>query len=51
VRKLLVNQRAGIHDDFNLAEFERLLGQRFDVRSKLLLSSGTRTIFHAVRRA
>jgi hypothetical protein len=51
VRKLLVNKRAGIHDDFNLAEFERLLGQRFDVRSKLLLSSGTRTIFHAVRRA
>jgi hypothetical protein len=51
VRKLLVNKRAGIHDDFNLAEFERLLGERFDVRSKLLLSSGTRTIFHAVRRA
>lgn len=51
VRKLLVNKRAGIHDDFNLAEFERLLGERFDVRSKLLLSSGTRTIFHAVRRS
>lgn len=51
VRKLLVNKRAGIHDDFNLAEFERLLGERFDVRSKMLLSSGTRTIFHAVRRS
>lgn len=51
VRKLLVNKRAGIHDDFNLAEFERLLGERFDVKSRLLLSSGTRTIFHAVRRA
>ena len=51
VRKLLVNKREGIHDDFNLQEFERLLGQRFDVRSKLLLSSGTRTIFHAVRKS
>ena len=51
VRKLLVNKRAGIHDDFNLDEFERLLGERFDVKSRLLLSSGTRTIFHAVRRA
>ena len=51
VRKLLVNKREGIHDDFNLQEFERLLGERFEVRSKMLLSSGTRTIFHAVRRS
>ncbi|MEY3588013.1 MAG: hypothetical protein RJA47_609, partial [Actinomycetota bacterium] len=51
VRKLLVNKRTGIHDDFNLDEFERLLRERFEVKSKLLLSSGTRTIFHAVRRA
>ena len=49
VRKLLVNKREGIHDDFNLQEFERLLEQRFTVKSKLLLSSGTRTIFHATR--
>ena len=49
VRKLLVNKRAGIHDDFNLDEFERLLTKRFDVKSKMLLAGGTRTIFHAVR--
>ena len=51
VRKLLVNKRAGIHDDFNLDEFERLLNERFTVQSKMLLSSGTRTIFHATRRS
>ena len=50
VRKLLVNKREGIHDDFNLQEFERLLGERFNVKSKMLLSSGTRTIFHATRK-
>jgi hypothetical protein len=51
VRKLLVNKRAGIHDDFSLDEFERLLNERFTVQSKMLLSSGTRTIFHATRRS
>ncbi|MEY3690837.1 MAG: hypothetical protein RJB57_492, partial [Actinomycetota bacterium] len=45
VRKLLTNKREGIHSDFNLDEFERLLKERFDVRSRMLLSSGTRTIF------
>lgn len=50
VKKLLVNKRAGIHDDFNLEEFERLLNERFTVKSKMLLSSGTRTIFHVVRK-
>jgi len=50
VRKLLTNKRDGIHDDFNLDEFERLLNERFIVKSKMLLSSGTRTIFHAVRK-
>jgi len=50
VKKLLVNKRAGIHDDFNLDEFERLLNERFTVKSKMLLSSGTRTIFHVVRK-
>ena len=51
VRKLLTNKRDGIHDDFTLEEFERLLNERFTVKSKMLLSSGTRTIFHAVRKA
>jgi hypothetical protein len=51
VQKLLVNKRAGIHDDFNLDEFERLLTERFDIKSKMLLSSGTRTIFHVTRKA
>lgn len=50
VQKLLVNKRAGIHDDFNLGEFERLLTERFDIKSKMLLSSGTRTIFHVTRK-
>ena len=50
VKKLLVNKRAGIHDDFNLEVFERLLNERFTVKSKMLLSSGTRTIFHVVRK-
>jgi hypothetical protein len=27
-----------------------LLNERFTVKSKMLLSSGTRTIFHAVRK-
>jgi hypothetical protein len=51
VRKLLTNKRDGIHDDFTLEEFERLLNDRFTVKSKMLLSSGTRTIFHAVRKS
>ncbi|MEI8287823.1 MAG: methyltransferase, partial [Actinomycetes bacterium] len=51
VQKLLVNKRAGIHEDFNLDEFERLLTERFDIKSKMLLSSGTRTIFHVTRKA
>lgn len=51
VRKLVINKRAGIHDDFTLENFERLLSQRFDIRQKLLLASGTRTIFHAVRKS
>lgn len=50
VKKLLINKREGIHDDFNLQEFERLLTERFDIKSKMLLSSGTRTIFHVVRK-
>jgi hypothetical protein len=50
VRKLLQNKRDGIHDDFNLENFERLLSERFDIKSKMLLAGGTRTIFHAVRK-
>ena len=51
VKTLLRNKREGIHDDFNLETFEKLLGERFDVRSKMLLAGGTRTIFHVTRRA
>jgi ribosomal protein L11 methylase PrmA len=50
VRKLLQNKRDGIHDDFNLENFERLLSERFDIKSKMLLAGGTRTIFHAIRK-
>lgn len=50
VKKLLVNKRAGIHDDFNLEVFEQLLNERFTIKSKMLLAGGTRTIFHVVRK-
>ena len=50
VKTLLRNKREGIHVDFTLDEFERLLRERFTVKSKQLLSSGTRTIFHASRK-
>jgi len=50
VRTLLRNKRDGIHDDFNIDNFEKLLTERFNVTSKMLLAGGTRTIFHAVRR-
>jgi ribosomal protein L11 methylase PrmA len=51
VQKLIINKRAGVHDDFTLDNFERLLTQKFDVRQKMKLASGTRTIFHAVRKS
>jgi hypothetical protein len=51
VKTLLRNKREGIHDDLNLETFEKLLGERFDVRTKMLLAGGTRTIFHVTRRA
>ncbi|MGA0864116.1 MAG: methyltransferase [Ilumatobacteraceae bacterium] len=50
VMKLLRNKREGIHSDFTLEEFEKHLSSRFDVKSRLSLTGGTRTIFHAVRR-
>lgn len=50
VRKLIINKRAGVHDDFTLENFERILAQKFDIRQKMLLAGGTRTIFHAVRK-
>ena len=51
VRRLLRNKREGIHTDYDLATFESLLATRFTVTSKRLLAGGTRTIFHAARRA
>ncbi len=50
VQTLLRNKREGIHDDFNLETFEQLLMTRFEVRKKMLLAGGTRTIFHVTRR-
>ena len=50
VVRLLRNKRDGVFKDYNLAEFERLLGERFDITKKMLLAGGTRTIFHAKRR-
>ncbi len=50
VKKLLRNKRAGIHDDYTLDNFERWLGERFDVTDRRVLAGGTRTIYHATRR-
>ncbi|MCZ7527316.1 MAG: class I SAM-dependent methyltransferase [Acidimicrobiia bacterium] len=49
-RRLLANKPAGVHDDYGLETFERLLGGAFDVVDREQLPSGTRTIFHAVPR-
>jgi ribosomal protein L11 methylase PrmA len=51
VKRLLRNKREGIHSDYSVEVFEGLLGERFTVRSKRVLAGGTRTIFHAARRA
>ena len=50
VQRLLRNKREGIHGDYALPVFEKLLSERFEIRSSRLLDGGTRTIFHGVRR-
>jgi len=47
VRKLLSGKREGSNSDYELPVFERLLGERFDVRRTEPLPSGTRVLYQA----
>lgn len=47
VKRLLAAKAEGLHSDFQLDEFERLLGERFDVQRREELPSGTRVMFAA----
>jgi hypothetical protein len=50
VQGLLRNKREGVHDDYTVEVFEAALGQRFDVRRREELPSGTRICYHAAPR-
>lgn len=50
VKKLLRNKRPGIYSHYNLANFERLLSERFHVSRRETLTGGSRTIFFATRK-
>jgi hypothetical protein len=47
VRKLLGPKRAGLHGDYELTSFERLLAGAFDVERRERLGSGTRLLYFA----
>lgn len=47
VQRLLVRKREHDHPDYRRDEFERLLGERFDVERSQVLSSGTRVLYRA----
>jgi hypothetical protein len=47
VKRLLAAKAAGLHTDFELDQFERLLGERFEVDRREQLPSGTRVLFAA----
>lgn len=47
VKILLRNKRSGLFDGYNLAAFEAVFAQRFDIRTREELPSGTRVLFHA----
>jgi hypothetical protein len=47
VKRLLSAKRDGLHADFELAEFERLLGERFTIDRRETLPSETRVLFLA----
>ena len=50
VRRLLASKVQGAHDDYELARFERLLGEAFQVRRREPLPCGTRVLFEATPR-
>jgi hypothetical protein len=45
VRRLLAAKREGSHPDYERERFERLLGERFEVRRREELGSGTRHLY------
>ena len=47
VKRLLSAKRDGLHADFELAEFDRLLGERFTIDRRETLPSETRVLFLA----
>jgi hypothetical protein len=47
VERLLANKPAGLHDDYRVEVFERLLGERFTVERQERLPTGTRTLYFA----
>jgi SAM-dependent methyltransferase len=47
VKKLLAPKREGLHPDYELAYFERTLGEAFDVERSERLESGTRVLYFA----
>jgi hypothetical protein len=50
VQRLLRNKREGIHDDYTVEAFEAALADRFTVRRREVLPSGTRVCYHATPR-
>lgn len=51
VQRLLRGKKAGLHSDYGLDEFERLVKDRFDIVTREALPSGTRVLFDLRRRA
>jgi large subunit ribosomal protein L17 len=51
VERLLTGKRPGLHDDYRRDEFERLLGDRFDVERTAELAGGRRVLYLAHPRA
>ncbi|MSO40657.1 MAG: class I SAM-dependent methyltransferase [Solirubrobacterales bacterium] len=47
VTRLLAAKREGLHADYELATFERLLGERFELERREQLDAGTRVLFLA----
>jgi SAM-dependent methyltransferase len=47
VEKLLAPKREGLHPDYELENFERVLGDAFDVQRSERLQSGTRVLYFA----
>jgi len=50
-QRLLANKPPGLHDDYRIDAFERLLEQEFTVDRRESLPGGTRTLYLATPRA